>query len=77
MGLEGAVSPEDYEAIFGPGGARDPKTGERLVTTRRPGMEVVISAHESVAELGVIGRAEDMHRIMDAELQATWRTWTG
>ena len=41
------------------------------MNTRRPGMEVVISAHKSVAELGVIGRAEDMHRIMDAELQAT------
>ena len=71
LGLEGAVSREDYEAIFGPGGARDPKTGERLVTTRRPGMEVVISAHKSVAELGVIGRAEDMHAIMDAERDAT------
>ena len=45
LGLEGAVSPGDYEAIFGPGGARAPRTGERLVGTRRPGMEVVISAH--------------------------------
>lgn len=71
LGLEGAVSLGDYEAIFGPGGARDPRTGERLVTTRRPGMEVVISAHKSVAELGVIGRAEDMHWIMDAERDAT------
>ena len=71
LGLDGAVSPEDYEAIFGPGGARDPRTGERLVHTRRPGMEIVISAHKSVAELGVIGRAEDMHRIMDAERDAT------
>ena len=34
-------------------------------------MELVISAHKSVAELGVIGRAEDMHRIMDAERDAT------
>jgi len=34
-------------------------------------MELVISAHESVAELGVIGRAEDMHQIMDAECDAT------
>ena len=31
----------------------------------------MISAHKSVAELGVIGRAEDMHRIMDAERDAT------
>ena len=34
-------------------------------------MELVIAAHKSVAELGVIGRAEDMHRIMDAERDAT------
>ena len=39
--------------------------------TRRPGMEIVISAHKSVAELGVIGQAEDMHRIMDTERDAT------
>jgi conjugative relaxase-like TrwC/TraI family protein len=34
-------------------------------------MELVISAHKSVAELGVIGRAEHMHRIMDAERDAS------
>lgn len=71
LGLEGAVTDEQYEAIFGPGGACDPTTGERLVHTRRPGLELVISAHKSVAELGVVGRAEDMHRIMDAERAAT------
>jgi hypothetical protein len=71
LGLAGAVSPEAYKALFGLGGARDPRTGERLVQTRRPGMEIVIASHKSVAELGVIGRAEDMHRIMDAERDAT------
>jgi conjugative relaxase-like TrwC/TraI family protein len=71
LGLEGAVTAERYEAVFGPGGARDPVLGGRLVRTRRPGMELVISAHKSVAELGVVGRAEDMHRIMDAERDAT------
>ena len=34
-------------------------------------MELVIAAHKSVAELGVLGRAEDMHAIMDAERDAT------
>ena len=34
-------------------------------------MEIVISAHKSVAELGVIGQAEAMHRIIDAERDAT------
>ena len=43
----------------------------RLVHTKRPGMEIVIAAHKSVAELGVIGRAEDMHAIVDAERDAT------
>ena len=71
LGLDGAVSPEAYEAIFGPGGARHPQTGERLVAAHRPGMELVISGHKSVAELGVIGRAEHMHLILDAERDAT------
>ena len=71
LGVSGAVTPQDYEAVYGPGGARHPGTSERLVTTRRPGLELVISAHKSVAELGVIGRAEDMHQIMDAERDAT------
>ncbi|MGH9034661.1 MAG: MobF family relaxase, partial [Acidimicrobiia bacterium] len=71
LGLVGRVTEAQYAAIYGPGGACDPTTGERLVSTLRPGMELVISAHKSVAELGVIGRAEDMHRIMDAERDAT------
>jgi conjugative relaxase-like TrwC/TraI family protein len=71
LGLSGPVSLKDYEAIYGPGGARHPDSGDRLVATQRPGMELVISAHKSVAELGVIGRAEHMHEIMDAERDAT------
>src|SRR3954468_12943239 len=71
LGLAGAVTDEQYVALYGPGGACDPTTGERLVRTTRPGLELVISAHKSVAELGVIGRAEDMHAIMDAERDAT------
>jgi len=71
LGLVGTVTEAQYEAIYGPGGAVDPTTGERLVNTRRPGMELVIAAHKSVAELGVIGRAEHMHRILDAERNAT------
>ncbi len=71
LGLVGPVTKAQFTALYGPGGAVDPTTGERLVRTRRPGMELVIAAHKSVAELGVIGRAEDMHRIMDAERNAT------
>jgi conjugative relaxase-like TrwC/TraI family protein len=71
LGLAGTVTGDEYEAIYGPGGARHPVSGKQLVAARRPGLELVISAHKSVAELGVIGRAEDMHRIMDAERDAT------
>ena len=71
LGLAGVVTRAQFEALYGPGGAKDPTTGERVVSTKRPGMELVIAAHKSVAELGVIGRAEDMHRILDAERNAT------
>src|SRR5207302_1250646 len=71
LGLVDRVTEAQYRAVYGPGGACDPTTGGRLVSTLRPGMELVISAHKSVAELGVIGRAEDMHRIMDGERDAT------
>jgi conjugative relaxase-like TrwC/TraI family protein len=69
--LSGEVTAEGYERAFGPGGFRDPGTGGRLVTTRRPGFELVIGAHKSVAVLGVIGQAEVMHSILDAEIDAT------
>ncbi len=71
LGLSGAVTEDSYESLYGPGGARHPESGARLVTTARPGMELVMSAQKSVAELGVIGRADDMHAIMDAERDAT------
>ena len=71
LGLSGAVTEGSYENLYGPGGARDPESGARLVSTARPGMELVMSAQKSVAELGVIGRADDMHAIMDAERDAT------
>ncbi|MHB8329524.1 MAG: MobF family relaxase, partial [Acidimicrobiales bacterium] len=71
LGLEGRVTPGQYSAVYGTGGASDPTTGGRLVNTSRPGMEIVIAAHKSMAELGVIDKADDMHKIMDAERDAT------
>lgn len=71
LGLAGTVTHDDYGAVFAHGGARDPILGERLVSTKRPGIELVVSAHKSVAVLGVVGRADDMHRILDAETDAT------
>ena len=71
LGLGGAVTPLTYGAVFGDGGTVDPVTGNRLVSTRRPGMELVVSPHKSVAVLGAIGRADDMHAIVDAETKAT------
>jgi hypothetical protein len=44
LGLVGTVTGDTYEAIFGIGGAHHPDSGERLVSVRRPGMEIVISA---------------------------------
>ena len=38
---------------------------------QRPGFELVVSAHKTVAVLGVIGRAEDMHSILDTETTTT------
>ena len=80
MGLAGVVDDAAYSAVFGAGGAHDPGSGERLVSVTRPGVELVVSAHKSVAVLGVIGRAEDMHAILDAETDATMAfldTWFG
>ena len=71
LGLSGEVTGDAYRAAFGPGGFRDPVLGDRLTSTQRPGFELVISAHKSVAVLGVIGRADDMHSILDAETTAT------
>ncbi len=71
FGLSGEVTPEAYGLAFGPGGFRHPATGGQLVTTRRPGFELVVSAHKSVAVLGVVGHAEEMHSILDVESQAT------
>jgi conjugative relaxase-like TrwC/TraI family protein len=71
LDLIGPVDSPSYNPLYGPGGARHPRTGERMVTARRPGMELVIAAHKSVAELGVLGAPEDMHAIMDAERDAT------
>ncbi len=71
LGLAGPVRTDDYYSVFADGGAQDPVLGDRLVATKRPGMELVVSAHKTVAVLGVVGRADDMHRILDAETQAT------
>jgi conjugative relaxase-like TrwC/TraI family protein len=71
LGLTGTVTHETYGAVFAEGGARDPALGTRLVATKRPGLELVVSAHKTVAVLGVVGRADDMHRILDAETDAT------
>lgn len=71
LGLSGEVTAEAYEAAFGPGGLRDPHSRTRLVASTRPGFELVVSAHKSVAVLGVIGQADAMHAILDAETTAS------
>ena len=54
-----------------PAGPRTPSDGARSVAAKRPGMELVVAAQKSVALLGLIGRAENMHSILDAETDAT------
>lgn len=71
LGLSGEVTPDAYEAAFGPGGFQHPVSGERLVASRRPGFELVVGAHKSVAVLGVMGEADAMHSILDVETEAT------
>ena len=71
LGLFGEVTPAAYEAAFGPGGFRVPSSGDRLVETCRPGFELVVSAHKSVAVLGVQGEADAMHSILDVETATT------
>jgi conjugative relaxase-like TrwC/TraI family protein len=71
LGLRGEAGIDDWRAVFAAGGAHHPGTHARLVACMRPGMELVVSPHKSVAELGVIGRAEDMHQIVYAEPDAT------
>jgi conjugative relaxase-like TrwC/TraI family protein len=69
--LSGEVGLEDWRAVFATGGAHDPETHQRLVACMRPGIELVVSCHKSVAELGLLGKAEAMHAILDAEREAT------
>jgi conjugative relaxase-like TrwC/TraI family protein len=71
LGLVGAVDDAGYDAIFGPGGARDPHLGARFTKTKRPGVELVVAAHKTVAILGLIGRVEDMQALLDVESNAT------
>jgi conjugative relaxase-like TrwC/TraI family protein len=71
LGLEGEVTRDAYRLAFGPGGFRDPLTGQQLVRTKRPGFELVVAAHKSLSLLGVVGRADDMHAILDAQTAST------
>ncbi len=76
LGLHGSVTEAQYEAVYGPGGAIDPTTGTRLAKTTRPGMELVISAHKSVAELRVLGRAEHCMKSSTPSATPRFPTWT-
>jgi conjugative relaxase-like TrwC/TraI family protein len=77
LGLQGEVTREAYRLAFGPGGFRDPLTGQQLVRTKRPGFELVVAAHKSLSLLGLVGRADDMHATLDAQTAATMRYMDG
>ena len=61
----------DWRALFGPGGAATPRAGERLVRLHAAGHGAGVSPAQVGGRAGVIGRAEDMHAIVDAERDAT------
>ncbi len=72
LGLSGEVTPGGYDLAFGPGGFRHPETGERLRGgARGQGSSWSCRAHKSVAVLGVMDRADEMHSILDVETTAT------
>jgi conjugative relaxase-like TrwC/TraI family protein len=68
LGLEGEVTPDAYASTFGPGGAV--LDGRRLVRAERPGFELVVAAHKSVAVAGLVD-PDAMHSILDVETEAT------
>jgi conjugative relaxase-like TrwC/TraI family protein len=70
LGLSGVVRRREFEALFGEGGARDAWSGERFARTTRPGVELVVGAHKSLAVLGLFA-PDDLRAILDAERDAT------
>jgi TrwC relaxase len=74
LGLSGAVNIGEYSAIFGPGGARHPGSDDRLVSARRPAMQLIISAHKSVAELGVSAGPRTCTRSWTPSATPPWPT---
>jgi len=75
LGLAGRVTEEQYAAIYGPGGAQHPTTGDHLAATRRPGMELVVSAHKSVAELGSSAEPRTCTGSWTQSGTPRWPTW--
>ncbi len=49
VGLSAEVGLDDWRALFATGGPHHPDSRERLVGCLRPGMELVVSSHKSVA----------------------------
>ena len=61
LGLAGAVSEAQYDAIFGPGGARDPPMGRAWCTPNGPGWSSWWPPTSRSRCSVWSGRAEDMH----------------
>jgi conjugative relaxase-like TrwC/TraI family protein len=55
LGLTGTVTRGEYDAIFAPGGAGHPVSGEQLARTLRPGTEITIATPKSVSVLWALG----------------------
>ena len=69
--LAGEVTPRRTRRRSGRAGSVDPPPGRGWWRRGGRGSSWWCRAHKSVAVLGVIGRAEDMHSILDVETAAT------
>src|SRR3546814_17859413 len=73
LGLVGRIDDAGYDSVYGPGGARDPLLGTRLASTTRPGVELVVAAHQTEAVLGLLGRAQVTQPVLHTAADPTLR----
>ena len=58
------LSGQEYDAVFGPGGAVDPTSGVPLVAAKRPGLDLVVAC-----------RRPAHHRLVRSALAWGFRQW--
>ena len=76
LGLVGPVDSPSYDAIYGPGGACDPKTGQRLVNAKRPGMSWSSPPTSRWPSWGSSARLTTCTPSWTPSGTPPWNTWT-